>query len=143
MKLIATLLVIAITTTAFAAVQEQAHYNLKGAGGIRDTACPPTLKDQAGKSPDLARQGSPKVMSNGPEARRLEYDSAIKFEEPNQCYSVARNLVQGDNLVVEAWAYALKGNDDGWHAVVANGNGGIGFILGQNGDQWGVLIGGV
>ena len=143
MKLIATLLAIAITTTAFAAVQEQAHYNLKGAGGIRDTACPPTLKDQAGKSPDLARQGSPKVMSNGPEARRLEYDSAIKFEEPNQCYSVARNLVQGDNLVVEAWAYALKGNDDGWHAVVANGNGGIGFILGQNGDQWGVLVGGV
>ena len=67
MKALVTLLTIVITSTAFAAVQEQAHYNLKGAGGIRDTACPPTLKDQAGKSPDLVRQGSPKVMSNGPE----------------------------------------------------------------------------
>ena len=143
MKALATVLTIAITSTAFAAVQEQAHYNLKGAGGIRDTACPPTLKDQAGKSPELVRQGSPKVMSNGPESRRLEYDSSIKFEEANQCYSVTKNLVNGDNFVVEAWAYALKGNDDGWHTVVANGNGGIGFILGQNGDQWAILVGGV
>ncbi|MCX6928060.1 MAG: LamG domain-containing protein, partial [Verrucomicrobia bacterium] len=143
MKKIATILSLAITFTAFAAVQEQAHYSLKGAGGTRDTACPPTLKDQAGKSPDLSRQGSPKVMSNGPEARRQDYDSSIKFEESDQCYSVAKNLVDGDNFVVEVWAYALKGNDGGVHTVVANGHGGIGFILGQSGDNWGVLVGGV
>ena len=29
------------------------------------------------------------------------------------------------------------------HAVVANGHGGSGFILGQSGDQWVVLVGGV
>ena len=126
-----------------AAAQPVAHYNLKGAGGIRDTAGPETLKDQAGKSPDLMRQGSPKVMSNAPEARRQEFDSSIKFEEPDQCYNVAKNLVSGDNFVVEAWAYALKGNDGGWHAVVANGHGGSGFLIAQNDDHWSVLGGGI
>ncbi|MBN8460064.1 MAG: LamG domain-containing protein [Verrucomicrobia bacterium] len=128
---------------ADADVEVQAHYNLKGAGGIRDTACPESLPCRAGKGPSLARQGSPKVMSNGPECRRSEYDSSIKFEQPDQCYSVARNLVNGDNFAIEAWAYALKANDGGWHAVVASGTGGSGFILGQNGDQWAVLVGGV
>ena len=137
------LCVVWLAANSPAAVQPVAHYNLKGAGGIRDTACPETLKDLAGKSPDLKRQGSPKVMSNAPEARRQEYDSAIKFEEPDQCYSVAKNLVNGDNFVVEVWAYALKGNDGGWHTVVANGHGGIGFLIAQNDDHWSVLVGGV
>jgi hypothetical protein len=128
---------------AGAEVRPVAHYNLKGAGGIRDTACPETLKDQAGKSPDLVRQGAPKVMSSGPEARRQEYDSSIKFEHPDQCYSAAKNLVGGDNFVVEVWAYALKANDGGWHAIVANGNGGSGFLIAQEGTQWSVLVGGV
>ena len=107
-KTLAVWLTIARPFAASAEVQVQAHYNLKGAGGIRDTACPETLKDQAGKSPDLKRQGSPKVMSNAPEARWQEHDSSIKFEGPDQCYSVAKNLVGGDNFVVEAWAYALN-----------------------------------
>jgi len=142
---IALVLVFTVSThpLALAEVAPQAHYNLKGAGGIRDTAAPEVLKDQAGNGPDLTRQGSPKVMSNGPECRRLEYDSSIKFEEPDQCYSVARNLVQGDDFVLEAWAYALKGEDGGYHAVVANGHGGTGFLLCQTGSQWAVLVGGV
>ena len=142
-SIICSLVVSLVASLTHATVQEQAHYNLKGAGGIRDTACPEVLKDQAGKSPDLARQGSPKVMSNGPEARRQEYDSSIKFEEPDQCYSVAKNLVNGDNFVVEVWVYALKSNDGGWHVVIANGSGASGFLIAQNGDQWSVLVGGV
>ena len=142
-KLAALLAMAMPLATATAAVREVAHYNLKGAGGVRDTACPETLKDQAGKSPDLKRQGSPKVMSNGPAARRQEYDSSIKFEEPNQCYAVPKNLISGDNFVVEVWAYALKGNAGGWHAALANGNGGTGFLIGQNDTRWSVLVGGV
>lgn len=142
-KTLAIIAAAAFALTASATVQPQAQYNLKGAGGIRDTACPEILKDQAGKSPDLVRQGSPKVMSNGPEFRRSEYDSSIKFEEPDQCYSVGKNLVNGDNFVVEAWAYASQADDPGWHTVVANGNGGIGFLLAQNSGQWAVLVGGV
>src|SRR5262245_46058915 len=138
-----TLAAIVLTFAASAAVQERAHYNLKGAAGIRDTASPELLKDQSGNSPGLERKGSPRVMSNAPECRHQEYDSSIKFEEPAQYYSTGRNLVSGDNFVVEAWACALKGNDGGWHAVVANGNGGTGFILGQDGENWAVLVGGV
>ena len=144
MNILTSLPAIALSlATASAAVQEVAHYNLKGAGGIRDTAAPEVWKSLAPGGPDLARQGAPKVMSNGPEARRKEFDSSVKFEDPGQCYAVANNLVSGDNFVVEAWAYALKGNAAGWHAVLANGNGASGFLLAQNDNQWSVLAGGV
>ncbi len=143
MNKILALVAIALPITASAAVRELAHYSLKGAGGIRDTAAPVAWKSLVPGGPDLARQGSPKVMSNGPECRRQEYDSCIRFEAPDQCYSAGQNLVDGDNFVVEAWAYALKGNEDGLHAVVANGHGGRGFILGQSGGEWVVLVGGV
>lgn len=125
------------------AVTPQAHYNLRGVAGIRDTAAPPVLTNHAGGAPDLFRQGSPRIMSSAPAARRAAYDSAIKFEEPDQCYRTDRNLVGGDNFVLEAWAYALRADDPGWHAVVANGDGGRGFLLAQQGGQWSVLVGGV
>jgi len=128
---------------ALAEVTPQADYNLKGAGGIRDTLCPPVLKDQTGKSPDLVRQGTPKVMSNGPECRRQEYDSSIKFEAADQCYSAPVVLVQGDNFVVETWVYAAKAADPDYHLAVVNGNGGTGFSFCQHGENWEVLIGGV
>ena len=145
MKILPSLLAIALplATVATAAVQEVAHYNLKGAGGVRDTAAPEVWKSLVPGGPDLARQGAPKVMSNGPAARRQDYDSSVKFEDPGQCYAVAKNLVGGDNFVVEAWAYALKGNAGGWHVVLANGNGASGFLLAQNDGQWSVLAGGV
>jgi hypothetical protein len=134
---------VCLAAVSHAEVEPKAHYNLKGQGGVRDTAAPPVWKSLASGAPDLARQGSPKVMSNAPAIRRKEYDSSIQFLEADQCYQTGKNLVGGDNFVVEAWAYALKDNDGGWHAVVANGDGGSGFVLGQSGDQWSVLVGGV
>lgn len=133
----------AIAGICQAEVEPKAHYNLKGQGGIRDTAAPPVWKNLVQGAPDLARLGGPKIMSNGPESRRQDYDSSIQFLEADQCYNIATNLINGDNFVVEAWARALKDNDGGWHAVVANGDGGSGFLLGQNGDQWSVLVGGI
>jgi hypothetical protein len=136
--------VAALTLRAFvcpvsAAVNELAHYNLPGADGLHATTAPEIWKSQAPGGPDLAREGSPKIMNRAPAVA----GSAIKFEQSDQCYSVAKNLVSGDNFVLEAWAFASKDNDNGWHSVVANGNGGTGFLLAQNDDQWSVLVGGV
>lgn len=132
-----------LATPALAEVTPKAHYNLTGQGGIRDTAAPLVWKNLVTGAPDLTRQGSPKIMSNGPQSRRQDYDSSIQFLEADQCYNVGKNLVNGDNFVVETWVYALKDNDAGLHAAVANGNGASGFIIGQSGDQWSVFIGGV
>lgn len=137
------LLSLVYALSAHAEVQPLAHYNLQGQGGIRDTAAPSTLSGQIKNAPELKRQGEPKIMSNSPEPRRQVSDSAIKFEDDSHCYSTAKNLANADNFVVEVWAYATKANDAGWHAVVANGNGGSGFLIAQNGDQWSILVGGV
>jgi hypothetical protein len=143
MKRPAVLLALALPLAASASVREVAHYNLHNAGGMRDTAGPAAWKSLVPGAPDLIRQGVPKLMSNGPECRRREYDWAIKFEAPDQCYTCGQNLVQGDNFVVEVWAYALRGEDGGWHTVVANGHGGIGFLIAQHDRHWAVLVGGV
>ena len=143
---VTTLLLLAATLTATAEVNELAHYNLHGASGSRDAAAPEIWKSQMPGGPDLARQGSPKIAGNVPDSRRQVSGAAIKLEDPDQCYSMAKNLVSGDNFVLEAWACALKDDDhsgNGFHSVVANGNGGTGFLLAQNDDQWAVLVGGV
>lgn len=134
---------LAAVTAAPAAVQPVAHYNLAGVAGIRDTAAPELWRSVVPGGPDLVRHGSPRVMSSSPDCRRNVADAAVKFESPDQCYSVARNLAGGDNFVLEAWVYALAANDPGWHAAVANGHGGLGFLLGQLGGQWAVLVGGI
>lgn len=140
MKRALTALCIAMASRAPAEVQVQAHYSLKG---VRDAVAPQVLHDQAGVSPDLTRHGSPRIVADAPGGRRTEYNSSIRFEEPGQCYSVATNLVAGDHFVVEAWITAAKEMDEGWHAVVANGNGASGFLIAQHGDEWVVLVSGV
>lgn len=140
---ISSLVLLASAVLCHAEVTPLAHYNLKGQGGIRDTAAPETLSGQVKDAPALSRQGAPKIMSNSPDARRQVSDSSIKFESDDQCYSTAKNLAQGDSFVVEVWAYASKANDPGLHTVLANGHGGSGFLISQNGDEWQIFVGGV
>lgn len=138
--LLVALFVLTIAHRAWGEVPEQAHYSLKG---LRHAAAPGTLSDQAGISPDLNRKGSTKTIADAPESRRKEFETSMKFDEADQCYSVAKNLVQGDNFVVEVWASASQEDHEGWHAVLANGNGTSGFLIAQHDDQWKVLVGGV
>lgn len=133
---------LACAHSATAEVQPTAHYNLEGQGGIRDTAAPPTLAGQVKDSPALTRHGTPKIMSDSPESRRQVSDSSIKFEEDDQCYNTPKRIVSGDHFVVEVWAHATQADDEGWHAVLANGDGASGFLIAQNGGQWKVLVGG-
>ena len=139
-KLLAVLLLTTMTGSAFAEVQEQAHYSLKG---FSQAAAPQVLRDHTRKSPELVKQGSPKIVANAPENRQKELASSIQFDEPSQCYSVARNLIDGDNFVVEAWVKPAKDKDESWHTVVANGDGGSGFLIAQHDDRWVVLVGSV
>lgn len=144
-----TLAILATFATGLLALQAEveplAHYNLQGQGGIRDTAAPEALKSRVDKPtlPDLICQGSPKIMSSSPEARRQVSDSSIKFEQDDQCYRAPKNFATGDNFVVEVWVHATKADDPGWHVALANGHGGSGFLIGQQGKQWKVLVGGV
>lgn len=137
------LLFLANASSLCAAVTPLAHYNLKGKGGIRDFLAAEKIVDKTGKSPALERQGSPKVITDSPAHRRVEYDSSVKFEAADQCYSMPKNLVGGDNFIIETWVYAMEANAPGFHAALANGDGRSGFLLSQKDDHWSLLVGGV
>jgi len=125
------------------AVVPQAHYHLGGIAGIRDTAAPEMWKSRVPGGPDLLRKGDPKIMSNAPQQRRADFDSAINFSGPDQCYQAPKAIAGGDNFLVEAWVNAQQANAPGYHAVLANGDGGIGFLICQKDEDWAVLVGGV
>lgn len=129
--------------TALAEATPIAHYHLKSdEGAIRDMAAPEALESHANGGPTLKAHGAPKVMSNAPAVRSSAYTGSIIFQNAGQCYAAPRNLVPGDNWVVEAWAYATQDNDKGIHTVLANGDGANGFLIIQSGDQWQLFIGG-
>lgn len=133
-----------LTSAAWAETTPVAHYHLKSdEGAIRDTAAPAVLESFATGGPTLKVHGAPKVMSNGPAIRSSVYTGSIKFEDANHCYATPQNLARGENWVVEVWAYATQANDKGLHTVLANGNGAIGFLIAQSGDQWQLFIGGI
>ena len=96
------------------AVVAQAHYHLGGIAGIRDTAGPEVWKSRVAGGPDLVCKGDPKVMSNAPEQRRSDFDSAINFASPDQCYQAPKSVVDGENFLVEVWANARQGNASGY-----------------------------
>ena len=127
-----------------AEVTPRAHYHLKmDEGAIRDTAAPEILTSFADGGPALKSKGSPKVMSSGPKVRSRDYTGSIKFEVADQCYATNQHLVKGDNWMVEVWVNAAKALDPGLHTVLANGDGGLGFLIAQDGNKWILFIGGV
>ncbi len=142
-RILALIAGLAVGVGARAEITPLAHYNLSGAGGIRDTAAPETWKSGVPGGPELARRGAPRIMSNGPACRRQVYDSSVKFEADDQCYQGPQPLAQGERWVLEAWVYAARANDPGHHTVVANGHGGIGFLLCQKDRSWNLLAGGI
>jgi hypothetical protein len=146
MKFILSAALLACLFSAYAAAAEPlAHYNLQGQGGTRDTAAPSQLANrvEGSKIAALIRQGSPRITTESvPSPRRQVYDSVVKFEEADQCYAIPQRIAPSDNFICEVWAYAKKENDKGLHTVLASGHGGIGFLICQNADQWGIFIGG-
>lgn len=126
-------------------VKPVAHYHLThDQGAVRDTAAPEELASRVEGGPALKRSGSPKVMSDAPEPRRKAFTGSVAFAEKDQCYRVEKGMVPGDNWVLEAWANARQARaPGGYHAVVACGDGGSGFVLGQVDGRWELLVGGV
>jgi hypothetical protein len=121
-----------------------AHYHLKSdEGAVRDTAAPAELQSFAEGGPTLKASGAPKVMSHAPAIRSSAYTGSIKFEDANQCYAAPVHLARGENWVVEVWAYATHADDKGLHTVLANGDGGNGFLIAQSGAHWQLFVGGV
>ncbi|MCE9565010.1 MAG: LamG domain-containing protein [Planctomycetes bacterium] len=134
-----------LASPARADVKPIAHYHLTHEqGAVRDTAAPEELANHVEGGPALRRNGSPKVLSDAPEPRRKTCTGSIAFAEKDQCYRVEKGLVPDDNWVVEAWANARQATaKGGYHTVVACGDGGSGFVIGQIDGRWELLVGGV
>ncbi len=120
-----------------------AHYKLgENAGQVTFEVGPKEQTDFSGREKDLVRQGEPKFFAAAPPHRAGS--GSLQFDGNRDMYTREENIVDtSDNCVIEAWAASQLPTHDGLHGVVANGNGGRGYVLGQSGDRWVAFVGGV
>lgn len=115
-------------------------YRLTDRDALGQVLGPKRLKNRLAETYSLTRQGEPRYMNIPPDAapgRALLFDG-------NSSYVLKGGIPElTDEFIMEAWCRAGKRNHAGWHGVVAHGDGGRGYCLGQQGSTWGLLVGGV
>jgi hypothetical protein len=109
---------------------------------ITYTGGPETMADAAGRNHELKRQGNPRSVASAPSVPSAQGVGALEFDGTNDAYVRASALVgRTDRFGLEVWVNAAEASVKGLKGVVANGNGALGYVLGQSGNRWVTFVG--
>ena len=117
------------------------HFELGSDAGVTYAAAGSVLETKAGQAFDLARHGDPVFFASAPPGLG---GGAILFDGKEDGY--VRTGVLGSangDFILEAWANARKADANALQGVVALGNGGLGYSIARQGDEWVAYVGGV
>ena len=129
-----------------AEVQVHAYFELGSQGTqLMHAAGPMELANQVdGSDLKVKRFGKPAFYSEHPTYFALKGPGCLAFDGKHDQYHVQQALIPDSRrFVIEAWTQAEQTQHHGLHVVVAHGNGGRGFLIAQQDDQWVVFVGGV
>ncbi len=125
------------------AIELIADYRL-GAGMPQVTYAggPEILRDETGKGQELRREGNPRFLASAPAAPFARGTGAMEFDGEHAAY-VRKGALFGanDRFGLEVWVRAAEQSAKGLKGIVANGHGGLGYVLGQMGDRWVAFVG--
>ncbi len=109
---------------------------------ITYAAGPETLTDAAGTNHPLERTGNPRFVASAPAVPSAQGAGALAFNGTNDAYVRTGALFdRNDRFGLEAWVNSSEASVKGLKGVVANGNGALGYVLGQSGNRWVVFVG--
>ena len=109
---------------------------------ITYTGGPETIADATGNEKRLKRQGSPRFVASAPSVPSAKGAGALEFDGKNDAYVRDGALFGlGDRFGLEVWVSAAEAAAQGLKGVVANGNGALGYVLGQSGNRWVAFVG--
>ncbi|MBN2376681.1 MAG: LamG domain-containing protein [Sedimentisphaerales bacterium] len=132
-----------VTTLVQANVQVIAEYRLgTGTPQITYTSGPELMLDAGGKNHQLNRVGNPRFVASAPPIPSAKGTGALEFDGNNDAY--VRNGALFDNTErfgLEVWVNAAEDSVKGLKGVVANGNGALGYVLGQSANRWVAFVG--
>lgn len=134
---------IVLADVARADVQVTADYRLGASTAqVTYTAGPERLPDAGGKGLELERTGNPRFVASAPAVPSAQGAGALEFDGTNDSYGRSGALfTRDDRFGLEAWASAGDASVPGLKGVVANGHGGLGYVLGQSSDRWVAFVG--
>ena len=133
----------ALAPAPSARVEVIAEYRVGAStAAITYTGGPEKLRDEAGKGLTLTRQGNPRFVASAPIIPTAQGAGALEFDGVRDAYVREAALFgAADRFGLEVWANAATQSVNGLHGVVANGNGGQGYVLGQSDDRWVAFVG--
>ena len=128
---------------ARASVEVIAEYRLGASTAqITYTGGPETMPDASGKNQELRREGNPRFVASAPAVPSARGAGALEFDGKQDAY-VRKGALFGatDRFGLEVWVKAAAGSVKGLKGSVANGNGALGYVLGQSGNRWVAFVG--
>lgn len=126
-----------------AAIELIAEYRLGASTPqITYTGGPEAMPDAAGRDRALTRQGNPRFIASAPSVPSAKGAGALEFDGTKDAYVRDSALFgRDDRFGLEVWVSAADASAQGLKGIVANGNGALGYVLGQNGDRWVLFVG--
>jgi len=126
-----------------AAVDVIAEYRLGASTPqITYTSGPETMPDSAGRNNSLTREGHPRFVASAPSVPSAQGAGALEFDGSEDAYVRAGAFFgRDDRFGLEAWVSAAEASVQGLKGIVANGNGALGYVLGQSADRWVAFVG--
>lgn len=102
---------------------------------------PESLPDSKGTH-ILRREGAPRFMAAASPLPSANSQGALQFGGTKDAYVLPGSLFEATNRFgLEAWAASEEPTAKGLKGVVANGDGALGYVLGQSNDRWVVFVG--
>ncbi|MGO4292221.1 LamG-like jellyroll fold domain-containing protein [Chitinophaga sp. RAB17] len=122
------------------------HYNFGHSGEVTYANGPDTIRDLAHHI-DLKKTGQPVFFADAPADRKLMGEGALLFKN-NAGYNSLQTIdAGGAGFVMEVWAQAnsrqdAQQRDKDFKVLAGYGNDSLGYLIGQMGNSWSVLIDG-
>lgn len=140
---VSALALIGLAGHAVADVDVIAEYRLGASTAqITSSGGPETMADSAGRNHDLKREGSPRFVASAPSVPSAHGAGALAFDGDQDAYVRAGALFSPtERFGLEVWVNAGEETVTGLKGIVANGNGGRGYVLGQSGNRWVIFVG--
>jgi hypothetical protein len=132
-----------LSPEARAEVEVLAEYRL-GASTPQVTysSGPAVLPDAGGNNRELKREGNPRFVASAPSLPSATGSGALEFDGEHDAYVRTSALFTATNRFgMEVWVNAAEPSAKGLHGAVANGNGALGYVLGQSGERWVAFVG--
>lgn len=128
---------------ASAEIEVIADYHFGKAGNVTYAQAPEELSPLTGNL-KIKSVGKPLFFADAPDEKRLKGEGSVLFNGKTDGYLAAQSIGSPrDNFLFEVWVKPRTARTEGLRTVAMTGSGKQGYLIGQRGEEWLLVSGGV